>query len=75
MTGGIKARYRLERPGAVRLRVFSSDGRVAHAVAAGVTSAGEHTLGTARNHTAGTRMLFLDTPDGRLSQRIVVPSR
>jgi hypothetical protein len=74
-TGGIKVRYRLEKPGPVRLRVFSSDGRAVDAIAFRANSAGERTLGIVRNLTAGTYLLFLETPDGRLSQRIVVPSR
>jgi hypothetical protein len=74
-TGGIKVRYRLEKPGAVRLSVFSSDGRVVDAIASGATSAGEHSLDIVRNLTPGTYLLSLETPTGRLSQRIVVPGR
>jgi len=74
-TGGIKVRYRMEKPGAVRLSVFSSDGRMVRAVASGPTSAGEHSLDIIRNLTPGTYLLSLETPAGRLSQRIVVPAR
>jgi hypothetical protein len=74
-TGGIKVRYRLEKPGAVRLSVFSSDGRVVRAIASGPTAAGELTLDIVRNLTPGTYLLSLETPTGRLSQRIVVPAR
>jgi hypothetical protein len=74
-TGEIKVRYRLDKPGPVRLRVFSSDGRVVDAVAFRVTSAGEHSLDIVRNLTPGAYLLSLETPAGRLSQRIVVPGR
>ena len=74
-TGGIKVRYRLDKPGSVRLRVFSSDGRAVQAIALKPTSSGEHSLNIVRNLTPGTYLLSLETPTGRLSQRIVVPAR
>ena len=74
-TGGIKVRYRMEKPGAVRLSVFSSDGRVVEAVASRPTSAGEHSLDLVRRLTSGAYLLFLETPTGRSSQQIVVPAR
>ena len=74
-TGRIRVRYRLDKPGPVRLRVYSSDGRIVDAVAARVTSTGEHSLDIVRNLTPGTYLLFLETPAARLSQSIVVPVR
>jgi hypothetical protein len=74
-TGEIRVRYRLEKPGTVRLSVVSSDGRIVHAVPVGTTTAGEHSLELVRHLPAGTYLLYLDTPNGRLYQHVVVPSR
>jgi len=74
-TGGIWVRCRLEKPGAVRLSVVSADGRVVDAIAIGVTAAGEHSINLDRHLPAGTYLLSLVTPTGRLSQQVVVPGR
>lgn len=74
-TGGIRVRYRLKKPGAARLSVISADGRVVDAVALGVISAGEHSINLDRHLPSGAYLLSLETPNGRLSQQAVIPSR
>jgi hypothetical protein len=74
-TSEIKVRYRLDKPGAVRLKVFSSDGRMVDAITSSASSPGEHHLDVARSLAPGTYLLSLETPDGPLLQSIVVPVR
>ncbi len=74
-TGRVGVICQLPAAGAVRLLVYSEDGRMVAALPQGVLSAGEHKLYLERALSPGTYLVALETGTGRETLKLVVPSR
>jgi hypothetical protein len=73
--GRFTVSYQLGTASAVRLLVFSEDGRKLAELPQGVLSAGRHTLSLDRALSPGTYLLTLETATGHESLKLVVPGR
>jgi hypothetical protein len=73
--GKVTVSYQLGAASAVRLLVFSEDGRKVAELPQGVLSAGRHTLSLDRTLSPGTYLLTLETGAGRESLKLVIPGR
>jgi len=73
--GRFTVSYQLGTASAVRLLVFSADGRKVAELPQGVVAAGEHTLSFDRALSPGTYLLRLEAGNVRESLKLVVPSR
>jgi hypothetical protein len=73
--GRVTVSCQLAAASAVRLLVFSEDGRKVAEFPQGVLSAGRHTLNLDRSLSPGTYLLTLETGTGRESLKLVVPGR
>jgi hypothetical protein len=73
--GKVTVSYQLAAASAVRLLVFSEDGRRVADLPQGVLSAGRHTLALDRALSPGTYLLRLEAGNMRESLKLVVPGR
>jgi len=73
--GKVTVSYQLGAASAVRLLVFSEDGRKVAELPQGVLSAGRHTLSLDRALSPGTYLLRLEAGNVRESLKLVIPSR
>lgn len=73
--GKVTVSYELGAASAVRLLVFSEDGRKVAEFPQGVLSAGEHTLHLDRKLSPGTYLVTLEAGTGRESLKLVIPGR
>ncbi len=74
-SGKVTVSYQLGTASAVRLLVFSEDGRKVAELPQGVLSAGEHTVNLDRTLSPGTYLLTLESGSGRESLKLVVSGR
>ncbi len=72
--GTIRITYELARPGPVRLRLLSDDGRLVATLSPGRVSAGKHSLEWNQEIVPGTYFLNLESGEGIRSQKIVIAS-
>jgi hypothetical protein len=73
--GRVTVSYQLGAASAVRLLVFSEDGRKVAQLPQGVLAAGRHTLSLDRELSPGTYLLTLEAGNTRESLKLVIPGR
>jgi hypothetical protein len=73
--GKVTVSYQLGAASAVRLLLFSEDGRMVAEFPQGVLSAGRHTLSLDRKLSPGTYLVTLEAGARRESLKLVIPSR